>query len=629
MAECRPQVHPEDVLVELDPNIDLALAYKMFVEQGAQNVTKTKYPSTNISSSTIKFDSINPPSSANIVDRRVYVRFPFRLVLTGTGVAAGSWLLNVVNSVPATGAGDLSGGVDALRAFPLNQALQTVTVTMNNSSFNQNINHYIEPLLRYSNYRDVGETNYSGTPNMQDTYQQYSDFIKYGSARNALGQHGENGYLSPRAGFSGIRVISQNIQGGAAGSVSTGPADIMVSVVDCEVIEPIFLSPLSFGKKSFKGFYGLSTMTVSLTFDPNSTNYLWSHDAVSSGITISSITLDVLNNQTFQNRPEIEFTYYTPRPDQIADIPKTLYYPYHAIHDFPFTQNSSLPPLGETTVQVNTLQLNSIPKLIYIYFRKQTADKTFNDTDTYARIKSINVSFSNQHGLLSDASEHQLYEMSVENGLELSWSDWTKYTGSVLSIDLARQLSMNCGDYVGKTGSFQLQYKITIQNISDNPVTYENYTIVVDQGYISIVDCQINQYPSLGPDVAELHKAEKFHGINFETPFTFYGYGFGDRLRNLGKKIKPVAKKIAKRSASAAYDVAKKYGPKAANLALSEIPGLGPELGVAAETLLERLLNSEITRSEYNQAIENIIGKGMYGGKAVSANQVQRKLKRY
>jgi hypothetical protein len=626
-------LEPSDYVKQYDPTIDLTRPVKIRLEEGASQVSFTKFTSSSVSESSIQFNSINPPSAEIIVDRRVFVKANFRLTFLGTNVPAGQYLLqtNGINNVgqPVSAwQGGLSGGVDALRAFPLSQILTSLVVKINSQSFTQDINKYIEPLMRYSNFRDVAEENWSLTPTMQDTYQQYSDFTIYGSARNVLGNYGENQYRTPRGGFSQLNVTSQTIQGNNTdGVASTGLGDIMVATVDVSLTEPLFISPLAFGKRSHRGLFGITTMNVTLNISSSYQNYIWSHDLASSGKIINNISLDYdTTSPGMAENPAIMFTYYTPRFAQM--LPKTNIYPYHNINDYVQQQSTTIPPGGFGNINVNNIQLDSVPKRIFIYLRKTESAKTYNDTDTYAKIISINFTFGNQPGILSDANEQQLFELSAVNGNTQSWNEWSRHTGAVLCIDFAKQVPMQGGNIVGKSGSYQVMYTIQIQNMSNQSIRYDVHTVVVSDGYIEVIDKSVDRKTNLG-EIDKIYDSELIHPVDFEDFEMFYGAGFAETLRKYGKKGFDLAKEYAP---AALKSAAKKFGPDLVNYGISHVPFLGPELGQSAEWALRALASGEMSQAEYNKYMKKlgsgVVGGSVVGGKPATKRAMKKKLHR-
>lgn len=636
----------DSLVKQIQPAMDLDRPVKLILSEAAQDVQVTKYASGNPSTSSIQFNSINPPSANTIIDRRVMVRAAFRLTFTGTDVPVGQRLfstdgianppiLDPVTGLPTIvpGVGGLTGRVDAPRAYPLSQMLQSIIVKLNGQNYTQTINDYIEPLMRYSSYRDVAEEDWSLTPNMPDYYKDYADAIPYGFGKDCLGNYGVSPYRTGRGGFYGINVVSQ--------TVSANPLENQTSVVDVEFTEPLFISPLAFGKKCQRGFLGVDTMQVTLNIDSQWYNRVWSHDATSSGKTIKNIALSYkVTTPDFATKPEIMFTYLTPQ----SELPKENLYPYHSIIDYIDDNVVTVGPGVTKDITINNIQLSAIPQRIYLIARRSNAVKTYNDTDTYARLKGLSILFANRGGRLSSATEQQLYKMCVRNGLKMSWSEWTKHVGSVMCVDFSKDIAMTNGNYVGKSGPFQFSAKMTVQNISTVPEDYQIHAVVVGAGFLNIDGQSVMTHDNLG-DVAEFYDLDTLPTVDWAEFEDFYGAGIADKLRSLGSKISSVYHGLLPGMKSAAHKLAKyardngdaklagvasafaedgmsgalkKFGPIAVREVLSMIPKFGEGLGEVAEASIQALVGSE----EY-------LGSGPVGGKAMSKASMKKRLGRY
>ena len=72
----------------------------------------------------------------------------------------------------------------------------------------------------------------------------------------------------------------------------------------------------------------------------------------------------------------------------------------------------------------SSIQLNSIPDSCLIGVRKQAGNKGFKDADSYLTIDSLSIQFNNNPGILSNASQEQLYQFSREAGVNMSWNEF-------------------------------------------------------------------------------------------------------------------------------------------------------------------------------------------------------------
>jgi hypothetical protein len=137
---------------------------------------------------------------------------------------------------------------------------------------------------------------------------------------------------------------------------------------------------------------------------------LWSHDVEAFGTDgdpLEEVTVAV--NEAF-----IHASY--PTPDMLTVIPPVNSYPYYE----PQVYSPSV--LGITAagafadLPMNAVQLNSIPSRIYIFVWKADADVRITDTDTYAFLENVNISFDNRDSILSNAQPYDLYQIATKNG---------------------------------------------------------------------------------------------------------------------------------------------------------------------------------------------------------------------
>lgn len=379
--------------------------------KGGNQITWKKYTTPSISTSSITWST--PPPSGNVfVDRKQYVLLPVRLVFSGTGAA----LNNLLNP-----------GNDAPRAFPINGNLEVLQSSINGQSFSIFISDIVHALTHYNTDIRLHNKDYSLTPTYYDQTQSYADLAS-GNVRNPLGSYANGIDQCPmqRGGFP--FTIVQNTPTSA--------------VVDMVVCEPLFLSPYYWGCGDAGGFYNVTTMDFNLTFLSNS-NRWWSHNQVVGSNPISNIQAYFSN---FTNvfvtpfsyadaQPILLMKYITPDETQVLSPNMPLTYPYFDVQRYPLdfpgavTANSAFnDPTG--LISSNNLQLNSIPRLMYVYARTRNQDLYAQGTgcsitDTYLALENINITFANYTGLLSSADKAQLYQIAIKNGCGMSWSQWS------------------------------------------------------------------------------------------------------------------------------------------------------------------------------------------------------------
>lgn len=608
-------IKPEMIVKVQDPRIDLDKPCEYVVQEGAGQVTWQEIAATTYAPSSIQFNNINPPSPDVIVDKKIYIKVGFRITFSGPD--QGFPLLGYIAPSGVVGEPQIwqPTGTDAPRAFPLAQMCSVVSVQINNTRVTQNVGDYIEPLLRYNAWQSLDETDLSLTPSEQDQYQLYSDFTQYGSSRNVLGNYGEQGYRTNRGGFYGVKVISNSNT---------------AAVVELNVCEPLFISPLDFGLENGRGLYGVQTFQVSLTLKSDLSR-LWSHDNVNgnTALNIQSITIGTAGIDT----PKILFNYLTPKFTDVR--PAVNAYPYYSIDRYP-TPDFSLKSIaadkvyGENTTVVSTnIQLGVIPKRIYIYAR--ISDNYRNSSrsylpDVYPLINSISINFNNRSGLLSGASAEQLYRMSVKNGCSLSATQWFRNVGSVLCIDLMSDLSLSEAEAVGLLGTYQLNYTVNLSalNSINGPTPsldpfYTLYTVVVSPGSFTIQD-QFSEAMIGIISQRDILDAPDVRRVDYDDVHNYYGGSFMGRLKELGRKAVPVARK--------ALDIGRKVAPLAETFAPRLTPAItkGLEVGDDLTNLTEELVGRGYHPQEAKKMAKKIMAHraGMMAGSAVGGKKASK-----
>jgi hypothetical protein len=187
--------------------------------------------------------------------------------------------------------------------------------------------------------------------------------------------------------------------------------------------------------------------------------------------------------------PYMEFPRYI--TTGVAAIPSTL---------GAAPSNSKGVVTGATVLQSNTITLPNIPDLLMIYLKPSTADvtlfgtgtgtggvpytsgpSTWNSTiaDFTLPIQGISVNFDNFSGLLANHTQAQLYKMSVANGIDMDFSQWSgesrvassatgspyvSLAGGPLVLRPGRDFALQAGQAPGLVGNFTLQFNLTVGN---------------------------------------------------------------------------------------------------------------------------------------------------------------------
>ena len=512
------------------------------LKSGSQTTWKA-FTTTSISNTALQF-SCPPPSGNVIVDRKMYIVLPVRLQFT---------------AIPPIGSAVLNPSYDAPRAFPISSSIDTLSATINNQSVNINMADVIQALMRYNTDTELLNGDYSGTPTYLDQSQNYGDLIA--SVRSPLGNYSNNsdGARMSRGAFP--FYVVQN-------PVSTDGTSTLTAYVDCCFCEPIFLSPFYFGKSNGCGFYNINTLDFNFTFVGQVANRMWSHYDMNGTNVITSAAhyffgqnnmpgpapTQFPNNQGQQ--PQILMQFITPQETQLIPTNMPITYPFFDTIRFP-TNLAQVAGNATFGFNSNNIQLNSVPRRLYIYIRKQNSDLYANasNTDTFFQINSLSIQFLNSSGLLASASMNQLYEMSKKNHCQMTWTQWSGgptnsataafagskigTVGSVVCIEFATDLGLPSLMAPGILSQCQIQISGVATNVNNVAITPTLYIVPVLEGTFTVVSmgqCSTNIGVITPQDILD---CQQNASVNYKDVEHINGGDFWSGLRDFGAKLLP------------------------------------------------------------------------------------------
>lgn len=552
----------QPVLVE-DPVTQVNATRQYAVLQSGNQISWKAYTSTSISNSSIQF-SAPPPSSGCIVDRMQYVTIPVRLTFTGVIITS--------NGAFVTPTSLLTSGRDAPRAYPFSSALDTLQVGINNDSVSINMSDVIHPLTRYNTSDALRAREFSMSPNYPDQSFNYSELV--GQNRNPLGNYADGfaDHPVPRGGFA-FTIVSNT-----AVVPATGAGTAATAVVDMLITEPLFLSPFFWGRSSndIQGFYNVNAMDFNLTFLARAGFRMWSHadgatrtsgaDTITSRIDSISVQFNAFSSPAFSYttaQPQMLFKYYTPNllTKQRLSPLEPVTYPYFDVTRYPTDLGLITYASGVNQVTSNNIQLNQIPRKVYIFARPSNAslqsDCTL--TDTYLVINNISIQFANQSTLMSSATQQQLYMINVKNHSEQSWQEWSGQlvqndaflgttgalsygpTGGPLCLEFGTDIQLSPDEAPGLSGQYMFQVTVGLSNMNallewdDVPMTL--YCVFVCEGTMTITAQGAAQHQLSVLSKMDILDAQKQQGINYRKIQEVNGGDFLDSLGNFASRV--------------------------------------------------------------------------------------------
>ena len=582
----------------IDPIIDLNEKVHYGILRSGNRHTYKTFVSTSYSNSSAVF-SAPPPNQKIILDRLIYLKQPVTIAFTGTA-ADQSLLLS---------------GYDAFRAYPLSSCIETLEVDINDVTLSINMADVIKPLLQYhNNCRKLGERLQSMTPTQMDQSQTYDQLAN--SNRNPLNSYvdGVDGAYMGRGAFP--MTVSSN--GAASASITA------------TLTEPLMISPLMFGMNDNQdGFVGVQTFTCTVNWK-NDLSYMWSHSDAGGG-TLTDITVTL-------GQPSLLFHYIT--PPITMNISPMNQYPLLIIDRYPTDANAAVAAGGSTTLSSSNINLNSIPRMMYIFARKRNSDLTFTDTDSYFGIDSISVNWNNNAGLLSEASKQRLYQISVKNGVNMNWMQWSAEpshylgngvdnsiggTGSILALEFGTDIGLRDDEAPGLLGNYQLQLDLEVTNRSPDSITPTLYIITHSEGVFTIDNARsFKQIGILTKD--DILTAEPMATINYSDLKYMSGSAINwsalaSKARKIYDEVAPHYEqlwdcaKLAKNIGRDVIDIASGNRPQEEEV-VEENPSLSEDIGaqgsalVGARMFQRRLMhryywlpNSEIQSARFRRGV--------------------------
>jgi hypothetical protein len=166
-------------------------------------------------------------------------------------------------------------------------------------------------------------------------------------------------------------------------------------------------------------------------------------------------------------------------------------------------------PGAASQLQSITTTLPNIPDLMMI-FVKPTSYTDATNGDWTLPIQNISLNFDNFSGLLANHSQYQLYKMSVDNGLDMDWNQWSGQVsappsgaiaaagapafggavgsaGGALVLRPGRDFALQAGQAPGLVGNFTVQFNLNVQNNTGFAGNVNIYLLPISSGFFETI----------------------------------------------------------------------------------------------------------------------------------------------
>jgi hypothetical protein len=461
------------------------------VMSGGAQSTQQQIAATSASTSSLVFQ-VQVPSENIVIDRNVLLQASLSFNITIPASA----------DVPA---GELAfdyGSTDAFQVFPLNSLFTTSSCTINNTNVSANTQDIFAQITRMNSARELYRYN-STSPSLPDSqWGAYRNAVQ--ATNNPLGGFANNSLdldFDPRGAFPATFTVVHTQGDGTVDDslVSLGEGDQgenWVITVNTTVTEPLFgLSPFTWCDPEFssQGILGVNNMAMVFNIDA-SCKRLWS----SATNYISSISL---NQNCFQTC-QLLLTYLSLQPTDIVSTKNVC--PYMDYPRFISNTSQALPAWDPTAGQPqvykltsNSIQLNQVPDKMIIVARVPMSQQNWTYTSSFLPIQNIVCNFNNASGLLSSATQVDLWKMSMRNGSSQNYNEFygeasvatgegsgelIPTTGAMLVINPTIDFGLPNYLSAGSQGNYNFQFNLSVYNTQAYPITPELVLICVNSG---------------------------------------------------------------------------------------------------------------------------------------------------
>lgn len=381
--------------------------------------------------------TIQMPSPTTSLDRRMYLKNKLRLTFTG--------------STP-DGSNLLKSGYDAPRAFPVMSSVNTMQLSINNSTITSYHQQTLQAYLR------IGETvafadAWSLAPTMLDKQQNYNDSLNVNPAFEDLVGNDNNSLSKGPKDVNGQRPRGNSW----FEVISNGPSE---AVVILTTFEPLLMSPFTATDGS-DALVGIDRIQLTINFQ-NPTRF-WSHNAMA-----ANQSKNMTYTWAYEEAPALYYQQFV--NPEAGLIPAALTFPYstHSYITNPIADAFDTPN-DVRTITTQSYNLNRIPDAIYVYAERTPTYQHMSDTNTYALIESIEFQFDTQSAMNTGLVPEQQWIISRDSGVAGTFQDQSQNTGTIVRVIPGITFPLADPSLApGVLGNHTITMKVTIRNIDRN-----------------------------------------------------------------------------------------------------------------------------------------------------------------
>lgn len=453
-----------------------------------------------------------------------------------------------------------------LRNLPLASVLENINMKLAQADYTLTLRRNIHALMHYGSSPEERNRWLCGTPSFLDQFQSYAPLPANLGARNPFALYSTN----PLEQTRNPGVWGQYYNAGNAPVAAD--ANGKTYWISDDLFEPLFIEPMNWSERDVVGLNNCDTLDLMFTY--SNLSGMWS-DYRADG------DADRIAGVTWFGPQQLYLVHIAPQDNH--PFPPIQYLPYYQLNEW-MKLGQLLNAGAETDIYSDVLSFTGVPKRFYIIARENIRDGPLpasiaRQADTFAQITNVSIQWGNHPAVLSDADSWDLYNISVKNGNDQSWLQWSKFQGSVLCLVPGTDLPLEADESPGTATKISVQIKVHIRNISADATAYTLFVIPIEEGYSVSMNKRINHF--LNP----LSKGQVLTAAPSPVPQSgirnYLGGAWYDDLWSGIKKGLNFGAKLA--------------APMLPML--SNLPGLGPIVGQVAPGLAQGIINATGGRS--------------------------------
>lgn len=514
----------------LDDRLNIKDNINFGVLCGAQSINQQIFRAQTATPTNITINCLIP-SLQTVIDRRVQVRSRLEFTITGN-VPDNTFLVNYPTDT-------------VLSNFVFSQCVNTLSVSVNNTTVNSNYADTLNLILRQMGEKDLAK--YSDlTPTQLDFYQSTATDGSLSAFKDIA-----SAFLSdvlPRGAFE-LVSITGNTQG-------SGNGKSVKIVVD--VCEPVICSPFIYGDgldNHASGLSGVSSINFNFNMSANVNRAL---RMKAGNRTNLSCTLSAVQ------QCDILMTFLSPKPNTL--IPLTCSLPYMELPVYK-TTNSAIPQVagvGVDSFMINSsiVSPNAIPDRVILAVRPQVNTQAITDNEYYYPISSVNITWGTQSGVLASCSLQDLYHYSKQMGLNMKYPQFvgraslgvattgvatTNLSGGFVILEWNTIIPVLESYYSSSSlGSWTFSVQVVCQNLFGKPAVPATELIVcfVNSGVFQTTSGSSSQYIGLLDKNTTLRTVQEEPVVDSENR-RLIGAGFWSSIKSALPSIQSVVKNVA------------------------------------------------------------------------------------